>query len=78
MTVTAFDGLGTYTFSAGATYDIDGQFVAGSFSTTDSATFSYSFQEIGYTPDGNQFTLNDSAAARSTSTPMTAIPSPTP
>jgi hypothetical protein len=60
MTVTAFDGLGTYTFSAGATYNIDGQYVAGSFSTTDSATFSYSFQEVGYTPDGDQFTLNDS------------------
>ncbi len=38
ISVTAFDGLGTFTFSAGASYDIDGQIVSGSFSTTDSAT----------------------------------------
>ena len=59
MTVTATDGLGTYTFSASATYDIDGTYVAGSFSTTDSATLNYSFHESGYTPDGDQFTLTD-------------------
>ena len=55
LTVTAFDGLGTYTFSAGASYEIDGQIV----STTDSTTFSYSFHEVGDTPDGSQFTLDD-------------------
>ncbi len=59
LSVTAFDGLGTFTFSATANYDIDGQYIHGSFSTTDSATLIYSFHEVGYTPDGNLFTLND-------------------
>ena len=59
LSVTAFDGLGTFTFSATAGYDIDGSIVSGSFSTTDSATLLYSFHEVGYTPDGSQFTLND-------------------
>jgi len=63
MSLTASDGLGTYTFSASASYNIDGQYVAGSFSTTDNATLSYSFGEVGYTPDGNQFTLNDTGGA---------------
>ena len=78
LTTTSTDGLGTYTFSAGASYDIDGTYVGGggkalsrrscsecaeTFSTTDCATFSYSFHEVGYTPDGNQFTLNDSGGA---------------
>ena len=34
-----------------------------SFSTTDSATLSYSFHEVGYTPDGDEFTLNDAGGA---------------
>jgi hypothetical protein len=59
MTVTATDGLGSYSFSVSGNYHIDGTYVAGSFSTTDSATFSYTFHEVGYTPDGDQFTLTD-------------------
>src|SRR5579883_1798603 len=60
LTVTAFDGLGTYTFSATGSYALDGQVLGGSFSTTDSASFTYSFHEAGFTPDGEQFTLDDS------------------
>jgi hypothetical protein len=60
LTVTAFDGLGTYTFSATGSYALDGQILSGSFSTTDSATFTYTFHEVGFTPDGGQFTLDDS------------------
>ena len=63
MTITSTDGLGSYTFSAGASYNIDGQCVPGSFSTTDNATLTYSFSEVGYTPDGNQFALNDTGGA---------------
>ncbi len=63
LSVTASDGLGTFTFGATANFTIDGQVVAGSFSTTDSATFTYTFHEVGYTPDGNQFTLDDKGGA---------------
>jgi hypothetical protein len=63
LTITSTDGLGTYTFSASGSYNIDGQYISGSFSTTDNATLSYSFHEVGYTPDGDQFTLNDAGGA---------------
>ena len=63
LSVAASDGLGSFTFSATANYHIDGQIVGGSFSTTDSATFIYTFHEVGYTPDGDQFTLDDKGGA---------------
>ncbi len=64
LSITASDGLGTYTLSASADYEINtthGHLAL--FGTTVTATFDYSYGEDGDTPDGASFTLSDTGGA---------------